>query len=272
MVMTASQINPFELGARRMETNQSFNAEFTLDCQTVLLNLKHLLMGLRRNRGSPINYFQWIVTVVNDCFYYFLKCSEPVYAYHALRMGEAYCKKHLFHTSAASDGEPEENFDVQSADFHSERTDFTDFEQMKRFFQAVHDMYDYHNTKSYMSKSTLEKLDIKFSLFDIVPIHLNGGSGNWRFQFTKNYTLLVYYSLIQFRNYQAANFNILFLVFACYIMQRYLDSMLSYHLQKAIEIVQRNFQMKKKSDDYELFLGKSGKNAFLGPIEKIRGF
>ena len=80
---------------------------------------------------------------------------------------------------------------------------------------------------------------------------------------------MVYYSLIQFRNYQAANFNILFLVFACYIMQRYLDQMFNQtHLSKIIEIVHRNFMLKKKSDDYELFLGKSGKNLILGPPEK----
>jgi hypothetical protein len=72
---------------------------------------------------------------------------------------------------------------------------------MKRLFQPVNDMYDYHNTKEYMKKSTVEKLDIKYSFFDSLPLRLLGGSGNWRFQFTKNYALLVYYSLIQFRNY-----------------------------------------------------------------------
>lgn len=81
---------------KRMETNQSFNAEFALDSSEVLLNLKHLLMSLRWNNSSPINYFQWIVTVVNDCFFYFLKNSEPLYAYHALKIGEAYCKNILF--------------------------------------------------------------------------------------------------------------------------------------------------------------------------------
>jgi hypothetical protein len=40
------------------------------------------------------------------------------------------------------------------------------------------------------------------------------------------------------------------------------------HLSKIIEIVHRNFMLKKKSDDYELFLGKSGKNLILGPPEK----
>ena len=69
-----------------------------------------------------------------------------------------------------------------------------------------------------MSKSTQEKLSIKFDMFEKMPHRLYRGSGNWRFQFSKNYALLVYYSLIQFRNYQAANFNILFLVFACYIL------------------------------------------------------
>ena len=92
-----------------------------------------------------------------------------------------------------------------------------------------------------MSKTTAEKLLIKYDMFEKLPLRMTRGSGNWRFQFSKNYTLLVYYSLIQFRNYQAANFNILFLVFACYILQRYLDSMFSYHLSRIIEIVYRNF-------------------------------
>jgi hypothetical protein len=56
-------------------------------------------------------------------------------------------------------------------------------------------------------------------------------------------------------------------------MQRYLDSMFSQdHLSKIIEIVHRNFMMKKKSDDYELFLGKSGKNLIMGPAEKYKAY
>lgn len=30
--------------------------------------------------------------------------------------------------------------------------------------------------------------------------------------------------------------------------------------------------MKKKSDDYELFLGKQGKNMIIGPPEKIKAY
>ncbi len=42
-------------------------------------------------------------------------------------------------------------------------------------------MYDYHNTKEYMKKSTAEKLDIKYSFENKLPIRFLGGSGNWRF-------------------------------------------------------------------------------------------
>lgn len=38
--------------------------------------------------------------------------------------------------------------------------------------------------------------------------------GNKHANFHKNYALLVFYGLIQFRNYQANNFNILFLAFS----------------------------------------------------------
>jgi len=39
-----------------------------------------------------------------------------------------------------------------------------------------------------------------------------------------------------------------------------------------IHIIHRNFINKKKSDDYELFLGKSGKNIFIGQEEQIKPF
>jgi|LauGreDrversion4_2_1035121.scaffolds.fasta_scaffold1343254_1 hypothetical protein len=48
--------------------------------------------------------------------------------------------------------------------------------------------------------------------------------------------------------------------------------MLYQHLRRIISIVSRNFQLKKKSDDYELFLGKSGKNVIIGPAEKIKKY
>ena len=62
-------------------------------------------------------------------------------------------------------------------------------------------MYDYHNTKEYMKKSTAEKLEIKRNMFEQIPTRIKAGNGSWKFQFNKNYSLLVFYSLIQFRNY-----------------------------------------------------------------------
>lgn len=135
VILTASQINPFETGLKPMETNQSFNAEFKLECQLVLVNLKHLLMGLRWNRSSPINYFQWIITVVNDCFYYFLKNSEPLYAYHALRMSESYIKNFLYRTD-----------DGRELEASVPKT----FESLLSGAEPIHNMYDYHRTKEYM--------------------------------------------------------------------------------------------------------------------------
>jgi len=64
-------------------------------------------MGLRWNKSQPLNYYQWLITVVNDTFFYFLKKSEPIYAFHALRMAEGYCKKVLFVT------ESEQNVDFE---------------------------------------------------------------------------------------------------------------------------------------------------------------
>jgi hypothetical protein len=42
-------------------------------------------------------------------------------------------------------------------------------------------MYDYHNTKDYMSKGTSEKLEIKHELFETLPARLTRGSGHWSF-------------------------------------------------------------------------------------------
>lgn len=97
-VMTASQINPYEHGEKRMETNQSFNAEFQMEPEIVLNNLKHLLMALRWNKSQPLNYQQWLISVINDCFFYFLKNCEPMYAFHTLQMAESYMKDKIYKT------------------------------------------------------------------------------------------------------------------------------------------------------------------------------
>lgn len=39
-----------------------------------------------------------------------------------------------------------------------------------------------------------------------------------------------------------------------------------------MQVVQRNFLLKKKTDDYELFLGKQGKNSLQGPPEKVQPY
>ncbi len=68
-------------------------------------------------------------------------------------------------------------------EFHSQRatTDYSSFDEFKRFFDAVNDMYDYHNTKEYMTKTTAEKLLVKYDMFSKMPVKLTRGSGNWKF-------------------------------------------------------------------------------------------
>ena len=166
------------MGPKRMDTNQSFNAEFTLESSEVLLNLKHLLMSLRWNKDQPVNYYQWLVTVINDCFFYFLKNSEPVYAFHALRMAEAYCKKALYTTESDTD---QSSFQTRNNEYHSSRMDVHDFNNLKQYFEAVFYMYDYHNTEEYMQKSTLEKMQVNYDLITKLPVKIFRGSGNWRF-------------------------------------------------------------------------------------------
>ena len=85
-----------------METNQSFDAEFNEEPYVVLLNFKHLLCSFRWNPNLGLNYLEWLITVVNDCFFYFLKNSEPLYSYHCLILAEYYIKKVLHKSKTSS--------------------------------------------------------------------------------------------------------------------------------------------------------------------------
>ena len=81
--------------------------------------------------------------------------------------------------------------------------------------------------------------------------------------FEKAYILLVHYSLIQFRNYQASNFNIINLLFACYIVQKYLCKKFARSLQQISKIALHNHLKLDKTDEIELFFGKVGSNKVL---------
>ena len=56
-----------------MDTIQSFDADFNEESEIVLLNFKHLLFSYRWNAATTLNYLEWLITVTNDIFYYFLK-------------------------------------------------------------------------------------------------------------------------------------------------------------------------------------------------------
>ena len=78
-----------------MDTIQSFDAEFSEESEIVLLNFKHLLFSYRWSASTTLNYLEWLVTITNDIFFYFIKQSEPMYAYHTLKIGEYYLKRVL---------------------------------------------------------------------------------------------------------------------------------------------------------------------------------
>ena len=62
--------------------------------------------------------------MVNDTFFYFLKNSEPVYAFHVLRIAEGYCKKALYVTEADTDLT---QFESRANEHNSMRGDMHDF-------------------------------------------------------------------------------------------------------------------------------------------------
>ena len=68
----------------------------------MLLNFKLLLCSFRWNPNLGLNYLEWLITVVNDCFFYFLKNNEPLYSYHCLILAEYYIKKVLHKSKTSS--------------------------------------------------------------------------------------------------------------------------------------------------------------------------
>lgn len=56
-----------------MDTIQSFDAEFNEESEIVLLNFKHLLFSYRWSASTTLNYLEWLITITNDIFFYFIK-------------------------------------------------------------------------------------------------------------------------------------------------------------------------------------------------------
>lgn len=72
-IQTASMITPWQMEERRMDTIQSFDAEFNEESEIVLLNFKHLLFSYRWSASTTLNYLEWLITITNDIFFYFIK-------------------------------------------------------------------------------------------------------------------------------------------------------------------------------------------------------
>ena len=102
-----------------MDTVQSFDAEFDEEPDVVLLNLKNLLFAYRWQTNSSLNYIQWLISVTNDCFFYFLKKSEPMYAYHSLVIAEFYIKSVLYKSVETNEYE-----DIMSLVYQKMRTEY----------------------------------------------------------------------------------------------------------------------------------------------------
>jgi len=77
--------------------------------------------------------------------------------------------------------------------------------------------------------------------------------------FPNHYTFLIFFCMIQFRNYQSASFNILSLVAANFIWQRQIDPSFLRHYKHIINALISNYLNGKKTDEYELFLGSADK-------------
>ena len=63
--------------------------------------------------------------------------------------------------------------------------------------------------------------------------------------------------MIQFRNYQAVNFNILYLAISNFISQRQMDPTFLRHFKENLRNLVLNYLKLKKTSEYEIFLGGS---------------
>jgi hypothetical protein len=109
-----------------------------------------------------------------------------------------------------------------------------------------------------------EKQELVNNFLTKLPQDNQKGSAQ-HFMFEKSYTLLVLYNLIQFRNYQASNFNIINLLFATYIVEKYLCRKFAKSLKTMNNVIQQNFLALDKTDEVELFFGKVGNNKIAEP-------
>ena len=75
--------------------------------------------------------------------------------------------------------------------------------------------------------------------------------------------------MIQFRNYQANNFNILFLIIASYIFKKHVNASFIEGLHKISSILFENFLLLEKTNELDLFFGKCGKNVINKAPEKL---
>jgi len=94
-IMTAAQIKPFEI-LKSNTSMESFNEEFKLEPEVVLANFNKFLVSLKWTNNHPKNFKEWFISIVDDCFYFYLKMNEPVYAYHLLKISMSFMQNFLY--------------------------------------------------------------------------------------------------------------------------------------------------------------------------------
>lgn len=93
-IMTTAQIKPFELNKSQL-SGDSFE-DLKLDAEVLLSNFNKFLMSLRWTKSHPKNFKEWFLSMVDDCFYFYLKMNEPVYAYHLLKISKSFIQNYLY--------------------------------------------------------------------------------------------------------------------------------------------------------------------------------
>jgi len=202
-ILTAAQIKPFD-NNRQDTSMESFNEEFKLEPEAVLSNFNKFLISMKWTKNQPKNFKEWFLSIVDDCFYYYLKMNEPVYAYHLLKISRSFMQNYLYKI---------EGSDIEEKLYSDQKQFAPESSTIEECLNNLTENSDFvkANYKIYQTNFEFEQQEWQLKSFKNTGSQLEG---NKHIMFHKNYALLVFYGLIQFRNYQANNFNILFLAFS----------------------------------------------------------
>lgn len=245
-----------------------------------------------------LNFKQWLLTLVNDCFYFLLHEGEPILAFEALKFAESYfCSQndtteYYLHQTVGEKDETvqmevnqhvlneKKSYDLIAQSIRDPQGEVLQQSQIEQKVMTeqnlITDIAPMQLPKNLFAKGGKDCKLIKES--DKMYLTQQSKCYNYQLLSLKNmfqvqYTHLIFYCMIQFRNYQATSFNILFLVISNFISQRQIDPTFLRHFKQNMEVIMLNYIDRKKTNEYEMFLGSGQKlNQLVDPLSLCSSF